>query len=66
MQGRKTIKILATVTILVIMCVAITYIKSDNKVVLATTKEFNSENLQENEHMHIEEAKIKYQYLMDM
>ena len=55
MQGRKTIKILATVTILVIMCVAITYIKSDNKVVLATTKEFNSENLQENEHMHIEE-----------
>ncbi len=55
MQGRKTIKILATVTILVIMCVAITYVKSDNKVVLATTKEFNSENLQENEHMHIEE-----------
>ena len=55
MQGRKTIKILATVTILVIICVAITYVKSDNKVVLATTKEFNSENLQENEHMHIEE-----------
>ena len=54
MQGRKTIKILATVTILVIICVAITYVKSDNKVVLATTKEFNSENLQENEHMHIE------------
>ena len=55
MQGRKTIKILATVTILVIMCVAITYVKSDTKVVVATTKEFNSENLQENEHMHIEE-----------
>ena len=54
MQGRKTIKILATVTILVIICVAITYVKSDNKVVLATTKEFNSKNLQENEHMHIE------------
>ena len=55
MQGRKTIKILATVTILVIMCVAITYVKSDTKEVVATTKEFNSENLQENEHMHIEE-----------
>ena len=55
MQGRKTIKILATVTILVIICVAITYVKSDTKEVLATTKEFNSENLQENEHMHIEE-----------
>ena len=55
MQGRKTIKILATVTILVIICVAITYVKSDTREVLATTKEFNSENLQENEHMHIEE-----------
>ena len=55
MQGRKTIKILATVTILVIMCVAITYVKSDTKAVIATTKEFNSENLQENENMHIEE-----------
>ena len=55
MQGRKTIKILATVTILVIICVAITYVKSDTKAVIATTKEFNSENLQENENMHIEE-----------
>ena len=55
MQGRKTIKILATVTILVIMCVAIIYVKSDTREVLATTKEFNSENLQDNEHMHIEE-----------
>ena len=54
MQGRKTIKILATVTILVIICVAITYVKSDTKEVLATTKEFNSENLQDNEHMHVE------------
>ena len=59
MQGRKTIKILATVTILVIICVAITYVKSDTKEVLATTKEFNSENLQENEHMHIEEDASK-------
>ena len=54
MQGRKTIKILATVTILVIICVVITYVKSDTKEVLATTKEFNSENLQDNEHMHVE------------
>ena len=54
MQGRKTIKILATVTILVIICITITYVKSGNKEVLATTKEFNLEKLQDNEHMYVE------------
>ena len=40
--------------ILVLICVSITYFKNDSKVVLATTKEFNIENLQDNEHMHVE------------
>ena len=53
MQNKK-IKIISTVTILVILCIAITYVKSGNKEVLATTKEFNTDNLQDNENMHIE------------
>ena len=40
--------------ILVLICVSITYVKTGNKEVLATTKEFNTENLQNNEHMHVE------------
>ena len=40
--------------ILVLICLSITYSKNDSKVVLATTKEFNTENLQDNEHMHVE------------
>ena len=55
MQNKRVIKIILTVTILVMICIAITYVKSGNKEVLATSSEFNSENLQENEHMHIEE-----------
>ena len=55
MQNKRVIKIVSTVTILVMICIAITYVKSGNKEVLATSSEFNSENLQENEHMHIEE-----------
>ncbi len=54
MQNKRIIKIIATVTILVIICITITYVKSGNREVLATTKEFNSENLQDNEHMHVE------------
>ena len=42
MQNKK-IKIISTVTILVILCIAITYVKSGNKEVLATTKEFNTQ-----------------------
>ena len=54
MQNKRIIKIITTVTILVIICITITYVKSGNREVLATTKEFNSENLQDNEHMHVE------------
>ena len=54
MQNKRVIKIISTVTILVMICIAITYVKSGNKEVLATTSEFNSENLQDNEHMHVE------------
>ena len=54
MQKKRVIKIISTVTILVMLCIAITYVKSGNKEVLATTKEFNTESLQDNEHMHVE------------
>ena len=54
MQKKRSIKIISVVLILVLLCVSITYVKSGNKEVLATTKEFNSENLQDNEHMHVE------------
>ena len=54
MQKKRSIKIISIVLILVLICISITYVKSGNKVVLATTKEFNTENLQNNEHMHIE------------
>ena len=54
MQNKRVIKIISTVTILVMICIAITYVKSGNKEVLATSSEFNSENLQDNEHMHVE------------
>ena len=54
MQKKRSIKIIAVVMILVLICVSITYFKNDSKVVLATTKEFNIENLQDNEHMHVE------------
>ncbi len=54
MQNKRVIKIISTVTILVMLCIAITYVKTGNKEVLATTKEFNTENLQDNEHMHVE------------
>ena len=54
MQKKRSIKIIAVVMILVLICVSITYFKNDSKVVLATTSEFNSENLQDNEHMHVE------------
>ena len=54
MQKKRSIKIISVVLILVLICISITYFKNDSKVVLATTKEFNSENLQDNEHMHVE------------
>ena len=54
MQKKRSIKIISIVLILVLICVSITYVKSGNKEVLATTKEFNTDNLQENEHMHVE------------
>ena len=54
MQKKRSIKIISIVLILVLICVSITYVKSGNKEVLATTKEFNSEDLQDNEHMHVE------------
>ena len=54
MQKKRSINIISVVLILMLICVSITYVKSGNKEVLATTKEFNSENLQDNEHMHVE------------
>ena len=54
MQKKRSIKIISVVLILVLICISITYFKNDSKVVLLTTKEFNSENLQDNEHMHVE------------
>ena len=54
MQKKRSIKIISIVLIFVLICVSITYVKTGNKEVLATTKEFNTENLQNNEHMHIE------------
>ena len=54
MQKKRSIRIISVVLILVLICVSITYVKSGNKEVLATTSEFNSENLQDNEHMHVE------------
>ena len=54
MQKKRSLKIISVVLILVLICISITYFKNDSKVALATTKEFNTENLQDNEHMHIE------------
>ena len=54
MQKKRSIKIISVVLILMLICISITYFKNDSKVVLATTKEFNTENLQENKHMHVE------------
>ena len=54
MQKKRSIKIISIVLIIVLICLLITYSKNDSKVVLATTKEFNSENLQDNGHMHVE------------
>ena len=54
MQKKRSIKIISIVVILVLICVSITYVKTGNKEVLAINKEFNTENLQENEHMHVE------------
>ena len=54
MQKKRSIKIVAIMLILVLICISITYFKNDSKEVLATTREFNSENLQDNEHMHVE------------
>ena len=54
MRKKRCLKIISIVLILVLICVSITYVKRGNKEVIATTKEFNSENLQNNEHMHVE------------
>ena len=54
MQKKRSLKIISIVMIFVLICVSITYVKSANKEVLATTREFNSESLQDNEHMHVE------------
>ena len=54
MQKKRSIKIISIVLILVLICVSITYVKTGNKEVLATTQEFITENLQDNEHMYVE------------
>ena len=54
MQKKRSLKIISVVLIVVLICISITYFKNDSKVVLATTRKFNSENLQDNEHMHVE------------
>ena len=57
MKNKRVIKIISIVLIILLICLLITYLKNDSKVVLATTKavkEFNTENLKDNEHMHIE------------
>ena len=54
MQKKRSIKIISIVLIFVLICVSITYVKIGNKEVLAITKEFNIENLKDNEHMHVE------------
>ena len=54
MQMKKSVKIITVVTLLVVICLLITYAKSANTEVLATQKIFYGE-LQENEYMHIEE-----------
>ena len=54
MQKKRSIKIISVVLIIVLISVSITYFKNGSKEVLATTKEFNTENLQDNEHMHVE------------
>ena len=54
MQKKRSIKIISVVLILVLICISVIYAKSDNSYVLATTSTFNTENLQDNEHMHVE------------
>ena len=54
MKSKRSIKIISIVLIFVLICISITYVKSGNKEVLATTKEVNLENLQDNEHMYVE------------
>ena len=57
MKNKRVIKIISIVLIILLICLLITYLKNDSKVVLATTKavkEFNTENLKDNEHMHLE------------
>ena len=57
MKNKIVIKIISIFLIILLICLLITYLKNDSKVVLATTKavkEFNTENLKDNEHMHIE------------
>ena len=54
MKRKRSVKIISVVLIFALICVSITYIKSGNKEVLTTTSEFNSENLLDNEHMHVE------------
>ena len=53
MKKNRSIKKISIVLILVLVCILITYFKNDSKKVLATTSEFNSENLEDNEHMHV-------------
>ena len=54
MQKRRSIKIISVVLIIVLICISVIYAKSDNSYVLATTSTYNTENLQDNEHMHVE------------
>ena len=54
MQKKRSIKIISIVLIIVLICLLITYSKNDSKEVFAMTKEFNTENLQDNEHMYVE------------
>ena len=54
MQKKRSIKIISVVLIIVLICISVIYAKSDNSYVLATTSTYNTENLQDNEHMHVE------------
>ena len=56
MQKKRSIKIISSIIIILLLLIYIskTCSKNDSKEILATTKEFNSENLQDNEYMHVE------------
>ena len=54
MQKKRSIKIISIVLIIILICISIMYFKNDSNEFKATTKEFNLQNLQDNENMHVE------------